>query len=874
MDDGQEKDIKTTVHCIGLFLPYEKVGPCLIMMGRDTKSNIYCVWLTKETADMVSPLYEHTVILHRLVSYSVASKLAHFVDESVFSVVDRRGCASRLDDQYTKKELEKKLIALLGSTLFIEMDRCYSAQPEPNPLMKPFFSDWSHSPFTYAFLDCVNNETDAALLQEYMTIYGEASTKKYRGKKTLYDNYWKEINTKKVKQHAEPVLRAIDQLLMFEHKDKEYQKGHIVPVFKGWKDYKAISQYFIYRVQGMEQTYSLYKMLKHAPELMTLLYSSSYDNRVHLLKFCLLLKRLISTSSQTSTLSLTRQDFPPLSFFDEVFGGHLYTLMGTLIGQHQPEEEQDSIADKMTHPVLSFLIMLKLEVIGHNKAVHARATLEPIVVQNAFAAYHSLVTVGKPPKLTGETTFELEESDDDFTGVLIKLYELIGQEALKPTGKTLTRWYLKNNKPHLLKSNTPLFYYSPDTDTLTLEEHNGLICEKYIQGTACTELCRHSEKPITESAWQDEWDAFKETTNYETQKYDFILFSASEIKQNQDLECIKTLLFASLETTVILREISDVFFHRRLAHYFAETQNELKMEVFHQKCSIETSQFGAIPSRAVKETLIIPQAHNLSLVALKHIIQIMVHYEKTIKRVVFIGSVSILPLAEKGQSFIDLLRALHTKEIAASLYNKEERGREFATLLQENWQTVKCDSYHQLYASQQQQLQQQQLAYSSKKKQKCILYHLKRQDFLFEHLPETPNPKHPLIVFCLSKKGMGVRGRAKNWLYDSMSAKQKASKSFQSMEIEELARHDAIGKENSVFIMSKKTLLFLDKNDVIQLFLLLDCLYVTESDAGDGEASIEEGKSRKSKDLLECVIESFINNKRPNMRYSHVALIK
>lgn len=869
-----ERDVKATIHCIGLFLPSDAVGPCLIMMTHHTQSSIYCVSLTKETADMVSPLYEHTVLLRPLLRDSC---LHHFVDESSFTVTDRRAAVFRVVGQFTKKELEKKLITLLGCTLFIPMDRCYSSQPEPNPLMKPFFSESWQKQQSYAFFDCVNNESDSAVLLEYLDIYKEATKKKYRGKKTLYENYWKELNKRMEKQHAQPVSRAVlENLTTYVNGNALFEKvGEITLLFKNnWKQYKAINNYFVYRTQGMDETYALYKMLKYCPEMMTCLYGLSYENRVHLHTFCILLRRLISNASQ-NPITLTRQDFPqPLSFFDEVLKGHLYTLMGTFIGQHQPEEEQGSITEVIMHPLISFCLMLKLEAQAYIKALYSKATLEPIVVQNVYTAFHSLCTAGGKPAtpIPADQTFELDASlvveIDDFQDVLISLVETVKREATTPTSKMPnTGFFFAQKKPSVVKAGTPLFYYSPDTENLKLEEQNEMLCDKYLLGSANVELYVHSKKPILEDAWRDDWYDFKETTNGEVQQINVVLFSATEMKENKDLECLKTLLFADLYNTVILREITDVFFHNRLAHYFAENQTELTMSAFHSNFCFETALFGAIPKKAIKETILIPMAGNLSIIAMKHIIQLIVYYQKTIKRIVFIGSTSMIPLAEHSIAFIDLLRVLTPKATAPSLYNKEERASEFATLLNTCWRQIKCDSYQHLASAQQNQITH------PRGDEKCILYHIKKQEFLFDHLPqqEASMHKHPLIVFCLFKTSMGTtRGKGKNWLFESLNSKQKASNTFQSMEIDALSRHDRIGKDNSLFVISRKTLFQLDKNEMLHLFSLLHCLYVTD----DGEVGENEKKSKNVKTLIECLIESFAAIPRPNLRYSNIVLNK
>lgn len=870
-----ETDVTVTVHCVGVFLPCETIGPALLMMSCDREKGLYCVPLKKDTAFLVSPLYKHILVLHGD-PQDVDMSLALFVGERPFTVKERVECEYRLDPAYNPNELKKKLKELFTQSLFIEMNTRYTALIHPNHLLKPLFTNdgaVKQRSIRYAFLDC-NISADKSIIHNFLTIHKTQREKKggVRGSKdTFYTKCWKDVQSRRTKEQKAEIDRAVEDLTRYFHKtqDQIYHKGHILAFLKDWKAYSAISHYFIYRIPGIEYIYFFDKLIqgRHRSTLLPLIGTMSHANQVALHNLCTFIIEHLLAAPIQSPIRIIRTDIPIALLDDVIFSGHVVSLLESLCRENVHTKE---IRTSVRRSLLAYLVLLKLELKAIASAPYTKATVEPLTTYKIHAVYQSLITTLKEqPQLVEPVSYNMlfsldEQLEDEFHAVLLVLKDTVRHDTgYKPQENTLLptvkHWHIKEGQ-NIANSKTVLFFYAHDLSLLTLEAQNHFLTDKYVLGKAYTAFhTQYDAKTATsfsEESWQDEWATLKESTNDGDglQQYQCVLFSPSQITHNEDLVCIKTLLFADLHNTVILREVSDMFFHNRLALYFDQTQTELDMELFHSKYCFELSQFDRLPEKALKETLIIPQCHTLSLIALQNLIKLIVYYQKTVKRIVLIGSLTLLPLDTPAQAFVDFVRTICVQEtsIVHLLYDRTVLPKEFSMIVNKQWRIIKCENERQIASA-------KQLVTHYREGKYAVLYQLAKEELVQYLLPageKRIGSTTPLIVCCLTK------GKTPNYLFTSMSSKEKSKNTFEQMEIGMLARHDFILKPNTLFVISKKVLLTqLDQNELIHLFMLVDNLYVIDCD----------GK----KDLLECLI-ALVREKcrNPNLRYSHIALTK
>ena len=868
--------IKATLHCVGVCVMSNDLGPCLLMMQSMAPGGLYCVSLTRETSDLVSPLYEHILLLEPQQTTS-HPLLTFMTGETHFIVHQRLGCRYRLDSQYKQKDLEKKMRELIGNTFFLDMDRSYSAIDKEDTaarrLLNSLFSETPGRSLThYAYWDC-REEADVTVLLSYLALFKEAAEKRYKNKKTLYENYWLAAQP----LQKEILTHGVAQLMMYTKSDTLFQKTDILTLFNNWKQYKAVASYFMHRMQSIDATYGLYKLIRPEPSLLDTLWLMPCGSRIAFYNFCGLIKRLCTA---TEPVSLDTKELN-LALFDTVLAGRLYTLLRVIINHYEEDYEQRALTDALKLPILIQCMMARLEQMALSRTTLNKATLDAITVENIYATYHALTSTNPPLTMDEGHFFDLEatelssdekpknldsdsESEDttmdmdlwshsmrDFGIVLAGLYRHI-------KAANLPQWHINPQKGNNAKAKSVLFFISPDTAALTAEKNNRLLYDKYIHGRATVSLRFNDTSPTLDGdSWQSEWQCFKEVS--ESQSYQFVLFSPDEVMREDDLTCLKTMLFADLHNTSIMRNTSDVFFLKRFSHYFAHNQQDLRTTLLHKDyCFGVEPSFTTIKKEAVKETILVPQCHTFSVMGMQNLLKWLIFNQKTIRRVVMLGAPFILPSPHHGQAFLDLLRLGHAQQIGGPLYNKEARGDEFALLLENHWRFLKTTRTST--ALQQQETMLKNSGYH-------VARSVKDESDLLNELDKTITVTTP--IYCLYKcSSLNNKARTKNFLYDgldgNMSAKQKGRLKLQSLDVDHLHLHNCITIATALFVVSRKTLLALDKNQLFYVFMLLEKLYIVE-----GASSTS---SDSDSDLMSALVTTFREKTRPNIRYSYVSI--
>lgn len=887
--EEQEETVKLTLHCVGVILMPE-IGPCMIMMQAVSPSGIYCVSLTRETSDLVSPLYEHTLLVTKQLRLTQREDalLALFSQSTHFVVHQRLSCRCRVEAQFKQGELIKRMRSLVGNTFFLDIERSYATIQELDRqrLLTPLFTDTVNMGIRYSYLDCTDKE-EAARLKAHLDLYHACTQKRYRTKKSLYENFWLEFNT----IHKAVIDAAANQLTLYTKGDLLYNRKDIVVLFKDWKNYRSIASYVIHRATTLDYTYVLHGILKNAPPVLrNKIWLMSCVDRISMYDFCCaLFNRLML---KPTPIEWKEDDKIHMHLFLEngILSGHLYTILSLLIGQ-QPRLSQEKLIQKLKIPVLAQCVILRLDGRALTNSHNNKATVDAVTVAHIYTMYQSF-TCPTPllrTPLDPAVSIDLESNDDDDDNALsptVKEEKTVvdGESEEEPSTVDVEQlwvssekdfsallrhlynvrrddWYPKHLNTTLVTAKSVLFFIAPTPHTLKLERDTAVITDRYLLGKALITAKFHQTHPIHSETWQQDWLNLKEALTPTTvqadedgqaQQYQFMLFSPLEIMRHEDLACIKIMLFSDFFNTSILRETSDVFFVKRLTYYFATNQNEIKMSVFHQEKCIGSNQFVTIREDAIKETVIVPQCHTLSLGAMRNLLQWFIIHRKTIKRIILIGSPFILPCLPHGQAFLDLVRQLEPQVINRPMYDFEARRRELTTIISKYWRTLKWDTPKQLAL-----LQKQEDSFI--KEARLRVLYLVKNESLFVHMLETI--QETATLFCLHKDEF-TKMQLVNSITGVLTAKLKMRFTVDSTPVDRICQYNCapIEAAPNMFLITKKTLFSLDTNLFFYLFMSLEKLIVIDS----SDLAVKG-------DLLDALIANIEARKRPNLRYSYLA---
>lgn len=898
-----DETLRVSLSCIGLCVPSAPIGLCVIMMQQTNPCGIYCIPLTKENSDIVSPLYEHDLTLVACDAMGLEDPhnvLCNFTGETCFRVEERRGFRYRLDKQYKHKEMAKKLREFISHTLFIASEFHHQPVDGESALFKPFFQNNKamYGVEKFAYFNCANDD-ERTTLNGYLlllTVLEEQKTKQRGGRKSLYTLYWEGC----ANENVSLLDTAMANLIQFAPHDKLYQQRDILALFQGWKAYKRIGLYFTHQALGMDVSYTLYRLFaKHTtlvnPALLPL------NARIDMYNFFILICKILKEEEAQKPLTPFTTKDVPYSLLTEHIKGGLYDLFMLCISHCHMDARICSAFELLKQHILLPCIIRSLESLATHRSSYNKATLDAITLHSVYLVYHSLTSRATPLSWDkDESLFEIEVIEEeelydensipkplahsltDFNDMLKVLYRAIKERAQECVSIDTHRWQLKEieNPVLVAKSTTVLFYIGADLASLVVEENNHRLHDRCILGRATTQICHYSATPLEPDAWQESFNARKETVDEITalhQEFQFVLFTPGEIKRNVDLDCLKGLLFEDLFNSVILRENGDSHFHRRLSEYFAAEQDSLDMGLFHRERCFATSNFEVIPKSALKETIFVPQAHMLSLLAMKNLLAWCITKHLTVKRVVFIGSLDLLPGHSHGQAFLDLLRAVSFQSINQAIYNYDRAADNFATLLDEQWRYLpmlerennNTDVTH--YYRQESLFQEQEDA--------SLLYHI-RSVTLFANLiasRQVVKDKGAIRFHTLYKQPFNTSQRSANPLHRALSTLFSGAKNahieITSLEIDTLTSYKAMTPGVAYFLISRKTLFSLDKNQVTLLFMMVDSLYVI--DQVDGEfSSDKEDEKKRNTNLLDLLVAQFRASRRPNVRYSYTCLTK
>jgi hypothetical protein len=876
-----------TLTCVATCLFEDQVGPYLLMMTRQENSGFYFIQLTKETSDLVSPLYEHTVKIEEEEEIEVESEnmkrlLVYCVGQSCYKVVARQCCRYRLDSQYKKKELIKILQDIVGKTFFLQMDYFHTSHQNDDRRLRPFFIEPNKKNFAcFSYFNC-ENEQACNMLVGFLGILEIEREKKRRNRKSIYDNYW----TSFLENYKDVVKKSVEELTAFTNKDSLYQKEDVALLFKNWKQYKRIAPYFTHQVLGMEITYMLHKFFEvPRAEWVPSISLLPLEQRGALYNCCVLLKELlVNPATDLSRLVNDKQLAPLLK-------GRLYHLFDhfVMLQTHNQPYDRPPLVLLLRGKVLVPLLRARLQEQAITRSSNNKATLDALTVQTIYLAYRALTnfdaTSSSSLPIPDDHIFYLdtqeEEEEDDDQSPSSSLFESClkdFEEIFKMLYQSLRivrppEWHLKE-QTKAITAKSVIFFVCGDPTLLSVEETNADLYAKRMHGKVFATLREYAKTPLyNPDEWQQEWNSFKATT--QGQQIQFILFTPEELKANQDLKCIQLMLSKNIFNSAIVCEERDYFYIKRLSHHIVDNTLLLDVNInhFHNDVCFKTNHFYNIDSKAERETVIVPQCHLLSLDAMKNLLSWLIMYRKKIKRIVLMGTTAMMASLSRGQAFLDLLQQ------ANGPHRAQERALEFEVLLNKHWRYLAW--YKKVEPSSKEMISFYGKEELFESQHYARLYEL-RNDSVLSLIVANHEKKRALAItaskkikqtkpphfYCLYRTKFGpVTNPLFEYLRSTFESIKNRHIKLTSLEIDHLMYHDATQPEHAYFIISRSTLLTLDKNQQLLLFSLVDSLYVIR-DAED------DGTEKKEESLLDLLIERFRENKRPNLRYSYSVLLK
>lgn len=867
--------LKITLHCVGVCVLSKEVGACLIMMETITPCGLYCLALTKESSDLVSPLYEHTLLIARHPSPTTSTNdgnalLTLFTGGTYYVVEERVGCRYRLDATYERKALIKRVSALIGNTLFLDMDASYSGlragNEEEKHLLNPLMSTATTTTTLYAYLDCGDPE-DCALLKKHLTLYHNISERRCVGRqqKTLYERFWEAMGL--IPSQKLATERAVAELTKFAN-HAIYSKPLLYGLFKEWKQYKAVASYFMHRSASLIKICALHKAFVSQPLLLNKLSLMPCERRDALHTFyCSTLKRITAAKEQ-----LVLQDLVKHTLFQQELSGSLYALLRHFAITSGGGGEAVIAMEALKYPLLTVCIIQRVEEQTRHKTTTNKSTLDALSLAAIYYQYLAFTSGSAEARLTlpPDAIFNLEtgqyglgddDSDSDDTTMdvvvdpwacsLVDFGHFLAHFCEHVESTRPEKWLVKTQvSPLITKSSSVLFFIAPKPALLELERQNATHYHQFLEGRESVSLRFHGREPVHPLTWQREWLEFKETSP-DSQQYQFLLFTPLELMHNEDLACMLPLFMADIFNTSILRESNDVFFVKRLVHYYsAHHTSDISLTLFHKNHCYKSAHFHTIPSDAVKETVLVPQCHTFSLHAMQQLLKWCYFHRETVKRVVFIGSPFILPCLEHGAAFLDLLRAAAPLQIKPLLYAKETRSEEFSAMVKKFWRAPKNTS-----AEQERVL----------KEGGCRVLFLMKNDAFFVRALTENSAVVERQIYCLTERSDGESPLTQVIKNRVSAMKPTPEFNVLSITLDNLCLYNCLPAytASDVFVIGKKTLFALEKNHLLYLFMLLEKIYV-----------IDDVDKPVKGDFLQAVCDNFQERKRPNLRYSYIELDK
>ncbi len=857
--------------------------PCLVMTTTNG-TGIFCVEMDNASSLFVSPFYEHHLVLTestRKLNPSARQLINTFTITKLYEVKDWTKWICKIEDDLTVKTLPKKMLAILQKTFFVQQHKSHQDSSVFREIFYPNFPTYSQHFSSLSSTD----------LSKYLKLYEDGEKKRGVPKHTVF---WRAV----ADQDGEVIAHAINQLFAYEKKDTTYPTvTHIAILLNKWSDYKPIGRYMTHKIIEMNHIFKIHQTLKDDDNL-DIVKLAARDNGLLLkdaaafqILNCSIAKNTLVCDSAIFVQRLweimnTDEDNMAIGpILDSKIFQHYSVLIDSLYvnnGIHalvellfkysrDPKERYQRMRKNMITRFILPLLLFRLEKMAIVNTLNSKSTVDCVRIRAIYIMCKYLFRV--PCNIT---TFNLAQDDtksfgaklfdfdvDDFNHILTVFYYGIITKSYTNWGN-IYQWRHKDYQENveITEENAPIFYIDVHSTLIAIERKISILYRKFIE-KPCVDIQIRESHDLMEGGLFNQLD--------ENQQYRMAIFTATELKRNDDIKVMKDLaLEVKFYNTSIIRENSmNHFFISRLAKPFCD---EIGQENWYHELYFETTHFQYINERAIRRRVIIADAHLLTCEDLLNMMKWLLFHREKIKEVILVGSIHILPFVQNGQPFMDLAFKINKKQVFGLIGRKDFASDEFKRMVDYEWSQFKW--VREKEKKNYELRSRHDFLTDPTRKEKCsVLYHMEEMSDLIDFF----NSFFPDLNISL----INIYEEKKKILFN---LDKKSLLKVTDLKLDNILQHkkSLVDQKQEFFITSCDMITVMSKSQLNLIFSTLDRLIIL----GKFDKYNEENKKRSSSssstgngykkivDILDLVTTRFITDNRPNMRYTYESTLQ
>lgn len=686
---------RITLLCIGL-LALDEERAALVTMAKGTVT-LYCIELDKASALLLSPLYEHIVTLSPAVTARPLGEQARQTLEAVgeqplYTLTEWHEWICSLETPLTSVTAVNRLRGLLGRTLLVqsrtEAGSCVAINQiygdnAPVPLL-------NHCLPTYLKrLDQLRNDQERA--------------------RSLVTPFWDWV----AERDGAQLDYAVDSIFAYVKRGTDFPTLYpLVGLLRRWKS--AAKRLLCHKVVEIPRAYTLHVTTRHtmggggdlalaesgvAFRLLDI-GTCPPQHHLHACTLVPLLWQLLNTPPDKELDQRQLLLAPSLFFVEKQLArGRLAELIHLFYSRYHRRFSGHAalLRERLMEHVLLPLLCEKMERHADACSTWFRATIESVRPSALYHIYQWLFVAfaGKmSDNLDADVVFSLDNDDDDERcddSVLFKFDLADFRRLLRALDRLVTRQHQQQQRttyrwipaPKCPRSGfdqeTPLFYIENQPVLTALERKTAALWRtEVIEKALSVEVIGANNDPTATTTMFNEHD--------ERQQFRLIAFSPLQLRRCEDIALMHEQVYDDQLDTAILREAStNHFFRERLARGF---ESEVTPENWHHELYFESTHFEQIDKRAQRRTVIVADCHLLGAEDMNRLLKWLVFHRQTVRRVLLIGSFDMLPYAQNGQPFLDLMLTSEPRHTQRYLCAHQTRLADFRELLFDESQWV------------------------------------------------------------------------------------------------------------------------------------------------------------------------------------------
>ena len=402
-----------------------------------------------------------------------------------------------------------------------------------------------------------------------------------------------------------------------------------------------------------------------------------------------------------------------------------------------------------------------------------------------------------------------------------------------------------------------LFFIECDAACVSIERQTRLLVERYITSAGILSSPSHLDFTLSlndlicmneDNTRDDSLDLDRRSVEIE-----FVTFTPLEMKCNEDVHFIEGIVKENFHTSSILLEGDNFFLRQRLSRHFNETR-QYDMKLLHQETAFPSCVFGSMSSEAAREFVLIPDAHNFSVMSMNQLLQWLIRNRVKLKRVLLIGSLFMKPSAS-GHAFYDLLQRFHPKEARTNLSSENTAITSRFDEVLEKWRVIECLVNEKM---------RNDLAYTLPfflENGFSILYDAANLA-MCQRLLEWINEKKKYaknVVFCLlHKKGssrpcttsVASLNELPEWCRILPEGwRLSGGVLFEELETSLICEHKVLVMPEAIryAVVSRRVLSLLNRSDLFHVLTKFERIIVIRSDASDTDDTVDPNWSAKER---------------------------